>query len=254
MSDYNFDRFMKPKHPAQSTSWRTQQYADDGAFNPKRDIFAGLPESLPQDKESAATVEELVLGSMREAILYAGRCARGRIEPGELFSLCYCALSKAAPRFRPGGIRFFAYAKQDIRGEIARYWKSLDVVKHASEHESDECPVAVIRKNFTDGAEECETELHEVDVEPIEPQHVEPEFEMINIRERWAIVAPLLHKCLNERERMVLSLVYESGFNFEQIADMVVPAVSRSAIQNTHGRALRKIRNALMRTKKLYTV
>jgi len=218
-----------------------------------RDIFAGLPECLPQDRESKATVEQLVLGSMREAILYAGRCARGRIEPGELFSLCYCALSKAAPRFRPGGIRFFAYAKQDIRGEIARYWKSLDVVKHASEHESEHLPT-IIRKTLTDGSEEGENETTQVDVEPIEPQHVEPEFDMMNIRERWAIVSPLLHKHLNERERMVLSLVYESGFNFEQIADMVVPAVSRSAIQNTHGRALRKLRNALMRTKKLYTV
>jgi RNA polymerase sigma factor (sigma-70 family) len=223
-----------------------------GGF-PSRDIFAGLPQSLKDEDEKSLPVESLVMHNMREAILYAGRCARGRIEPGDLFSLCYTALGKAAPRFRPGGIRFFAYAKQDIRGEIARYWKSLDVVKNSSEHESETHP-QVIRKNFTSGAEEGEEEGHELDVEAIEPQFSEPEFEAINVRERWSIVAPLLHKYLNERERMVLSLVYESGFNFEQIRNLVVPTVSRSAIQNTHGRALRKIRNALFREKKLYTV
>jgi RNA polymerase sigma factor (sigma-70 family) len=227
-----------------------------------RDILTGLPEHPMTEEEerncakwhNKESLDRMVLSVMRDAILYAGRCARGRIPPGDLFSLSYSALSKAAPRFRPGGIRFFAYAKQDIRGEIARYWKSLDVVKSASLHADDEweipntpLPTKMVHDDeFVVPGESRDDEL--------EQNFVEPEFDMINIRERLAIVQPLMHKHLNERERMVLSLFYESGFNFEQICKMVVPRVSRSAIQNTHGRALRKIRNALLREKKLYTV
>jgi RNA polymerase sigma factor (sigma-70 family) len=229
-------------------------------------ILLGLPEHpmTVEDENNCAVfiqrtrdedkINQLVMSVMRDAILYAGRCARGRIPPGELFSLCYSALCKAAPRFYPGGIRFFAYAKQDVRGEISRYWKSLDVVKSASAHEDKTTAPIFKVKVYNDAERDTEDVMCEIPDEALTPTLIEPEFDLINIRERWAIVAPLLHKHLTERERMVLSLFYESGFSFEQICKMVVPTVSRSAIQHAHGCALRKIRNALSREKKLYTI
>lgn len=239
---------------------------EDSCIRDRRDILSGLPEHpmSEADENNCAVfiqrtqdlehINRLVLSVMRDAVLYAGRCARGRVPAGELFSLCYSALCKAAPRFRPGGIRFFAYAKQDIRGEIARYWKSLDVVKNASLHEDPDVDPPTMSYKLAVTSDEYVAPEEAGELEHDERNCAEPEFDMMNIRERLALIQPLMHTYLNERERTVLSLFYESDFNFEQICKMMVPRVSRSAIQNTHGRALRKIRNALMRERKLYTV
>ena len=68
--------------------------------------------------------ETAILGSMREAIRYSRKCCRGRIDDGELISLCYDAMKGAARKYNPKyGISFFAHCKAYIRGEIARHWK-----------------------------------------------------------------------------------------------------------------------------------
>lgn len=241
-----------------------------------KNILDGLPvEKLTPEQETGLVkskdYESLIMHSLREAVLYAGHCARGKIEPGELLSLCYSALSKSAPRFRPGGITFLAYSKPDLRGEISRYWKSINVVKNSHNHHTsyrggvshryedrtgrDE-HVNPTNPNFYGGQHREEEDFdfcwEEVN-NPIEEDFVDPEFDAIALRERWALVKPIIDSCLNERERTVLYLAYESGFTFEKIASMMVPKVVREAIRMTHERALRKIRNALLRSKKLYS-
>lgn len=230
------------------------------------DIFDNLPEALSavaeQELASRACKDvdasnELALSSMREAILYAGRCARGRIPEGDLFSLAWSALCKAAPRFKPGMIRFFSYAKQDIRGEISDYWKgAIDTVKHASLHRDDETthlkdtpPSPGVNNDEIDEREHwSKPESEPLD---LESDITLPEYELIGLHERWELVKPRIH-ALNEREQTVLKLIYEAGFNFEQVGKMMVPSVKRQAIAMTHDRALRKIRNSLLRCKRLY--
>jgi RNA polymerase sigma factor (sigma-70 family) len=180
-------------------------------------------------KQREAAVEALVLGHLRDAFFYARKCAYSRIDDDELVSLCYSALTRAAERVKPNLARFFAYAKPYIRGAICRTWKSKDTVRGAW------------------GAESLDVDLENEDSKN-EPSQ-EAEFALIDLREKWELVKPLMSK-LSKREQMVLQLFYEGGFNFRQIGDML--GVTRSATQGTHTRALRKIRNALMRQRRLY--
>jgi RNA polymerase sigma factor (sigma-70 family) len=233
-------------------------FRDLGPKIPTRDIMSGLPDAKLTPSEESACVaakdyEKLILHNLRDAVLYAGRCCRGNIEPGELLSLCYAALSKSAPRFRPGGIPFLAYSKADIRGETSRHWKSLDCVHNSYRHRSEDEPV-IKRTLLTSGCQEAEEITFEWEGrDEIEDSYTEPEFDAIALRERWELVRPIIAKALNERERTVLQLTYEAGFTYEQIAKLVVPRVVREAIRMTHDRALRKIRNVLLRRKQLYT-
>lgn len=238
-------------------------YFEDGACAPikafvnERDIFDGLPEAKLTPSDEAACIqfkdyEKLILHTLREAVLYSGRCCRGTIEPGELLSLCYAALRKSAPRFRPGGITFLAYSKADLRGEISRFWKSRNCVRNSYLHESADEPT-IKRELLISGAQEGEDITRAWEgCDEIEENYSEPDFDGIALRERWALVQPLLQSALNERERTVLQLTYEAGFSFEQIAGLMVPRVCREAIRMTHERALRKVRNALLRSKRLY--
>jgi RNA polymerase sigma factor (sigma-70 family) len=227
------------------------------------DILKGIPEAISIEDESKLCafiraarnrklerthtydddINTLVLHNLREAVPYALFCCRCSLSEAEVLSLCYTALRKAAVRFKPGGIRFFAYAKQDVRGEIARYWKSLKVVHNAKEHESE--PVDRINRNETYG-DRGEERLIEDDSEgPIEPDYVEPEFDKIHLREQWEQLVPLLRD-LNARERMVIMLHYESGFSRKQIADMLVPRVTRQTIDNIYKTALGKLRSRVL--------
>lgn len=180
-------------------------------------------------KQREAAVEALVLGHMRDAFFYARKCAYSRIDDDELISLCYSALTRAAERVKPNLARFFAYAKPYIRGAICRTWKSKDTVKNAW------------------GAESLDVDAENED-QKNEPSQ-EAEFGLIDLHEKWDLVKPLLSK-LSKQECLVLSLFYEGGFNFREIGDML--KVTRSATQGTHTRALKKLRNALLRQKRLY--
>ena len=228
-------------------------------------ILQGLPEEklTPTEEEYLARwalqtpgepepIHKLTLHNLREALPYATRCCRGALREDEIFSVCYAALMKAAKNFRPGGIRFFAYSKVYVRGELSRTWKTKDVVRSSSLHETEvepELPRLGLR-TLTDSAED-EKEKSDGRVDVIEPNFVEPAFASIDLKERWSLVAPLIGSALNERERTVVQLYYESGFSFEEIGDLLVPSVSRAAVQSTHCRALKKLRGALIRSKKL---
>jgi RNA polymerase sigma factor (sigma-70 family) len=215
-------------------------------------LLEGYPrETLPEEDEAKLTrvivqfkggekraeaQQKLVLASLRDAFFYARKCARARLPDEEIVSLCYAALVRAAARVNPGKGRFFAYAKPYIRGAVCRAWRSLDVVRNGGNAESlDTNPDA-------DDGDEYDNNKERVDP-------VDPEFGLIDLTEKWAIVEPLLKK-LSPSERTVLNLRYQQGLNFREIGDKL--KVTRSATQGTHARALRKLRNALLRQHKLY--
>jgi RNA polymerase sigma factor (sigma-70 family) len=225
-------------------------------------ILDGLPEhSLTPDEEnifarriqkfnSTPAIQALVLHNMREAIPYATRCCRAGLEESEVFSLCYSALMKAVSNFKPDNIRFFAYAKVYIRGEISRTWKKRDVVKASSLHETSPEPV-FIRRMITGEDRESEREWVVRDIKPIEPDFVDPEFRLIDLKEKWRVVEPLIRRVLGDRERTIIKLYYEAGFPFEEIGDLLVPNISRQRVQIIHNEAIVKLRRALIHDKKL---
>jgi len=169
--------------------------------------------------------EAVILGTMREAIRYSRKCCRGGIDDGELISLCYDAMKGAARKYNPKyGISFFAHCKAYIRGEIARHWKK----RGKSDEEFDDEGEA--RPRFA-------TEADTLD------------FDTIDMKERLAIVWPIVEKRLNEAELMVVVLRYRSGFSFEEIGRL--RGVTRQAIQRTHLQAVAKIRHAIAHKKNL---
>lgn len=218
----------------------------------------GIPDALSPEAEAKLArnicdhpcerdINKLVLHNLREAVPYTLRCCRNALSESEVLSVCYAALCKAAPNYRPGGpLRFFSYAKPYLRGELSRNWKTKDVVKSASLHESEAPPL--MHSTLNSGAEEGDDDFHKKLEKPLQPDSVEPEFDLIDLREQMALLRPLLQSKLNERERTVITLVYESGFTLEQVSKLVVPSASRQAIQCTHQRALKKLRSALSRT------
>jgi RNA polymerase sigma factor (sigma-70 family) len=200
-----------------------------------------FPESslTPEDEIAAATsgTEEaklsLVMHSMREAFLYAFKCSRGNLEEGEVLSACYLALVDATKNFNPHhsrGLRFFAYAKPFIRGRTIAEFRAKDVVRRARDHES----LQVFEDSDVYG--------------PNEAAYSEPE--ITHSKEEWESLAPLIKKCLNEREAAILDMYYKGGLNFRQIGDLL--GVSRSHTQNDHRTALKKIRIYLLEQKRLF--
>lgn len=237
-------------------------YQFPGGYEP---LLRGLPKKqLTTEEEDALAIRiqatrrkheadedamnALILHSMREAFFYAMGCARN-LPPDAVYSLCYAALRLAAPNFSPGRIRFFAYCKPYVRGEICKTFNELkvvrnadcqtlspDVVNSAEEGTSGETYWAsdFVRNSFIDS---------KVDV-------VEPETDAIMGREEWTLIVPILQSRLSEKERMVLELRYQSGFNFRQIGDLL--KVSRSDTQATHERAINKVRCALKGKRELF--
>jgi RNA polymerase sigma factor (sigma-70 family) len=80
---------------------------------------------------------------------------------------------------------------------------------------------------------------------------VDPDFDGIHFRERLSFVKTAIADKLNAQEQMIIELTYTGGFSFEQIGQMLEPRVSRSAVQQTCARALKKVTNELRRRKQL---
>lgn len=191
-----------------------------------------------------------VLHNMREAFAYAKYLCKSRMADGAIFSLVYSALSNAARRYRPSmnkrfaKSRFFGYAKPYIRGELSRTWKKQNVVPNSR------C-ISLEALWASMAAEERENGPQDNEAMPIYDTAVEPEFDAIHTRERWEIVAPIMHKTLTCQEKMVIDLYYYGQFSFEDIGKML--EISRSAVQITHTRAIKKLGNAVAREKGLLT-
>jgi RNA polymerase sigma factor (sigma-70 family) len=212
-----------------------------------------------QKTKNEDDINDLVLHNMREGFLYAKKCCRARIPDDELFSLCYTALRRNAKRFRPGGIRFLAFAKAGLRGVLSRYWKTLDVVKNSSLHEAEEVYTPAAQtfelRTVEDEEDHNPPAIDEVEMGKQEwatvmaGEVVEPDFRGIDLRERLGVVNEIIERKLSPQERMVIDLFYRNGFTFQKIGDMT--DTTRSAAQLTHTKALRKIRRELERSKRL---
>jgi len=222
-------------------------------------IFAGLPEgALTRDEErdivalkTDAALEKLVLHTIKESVIYSRRVCRGRFEDGELMSICWDALRRAAKNFDPARQRFFAYAKPYVRGAINREWASRDVVKNSSLHETEVelRPVKPTSLDRPDGEYEPDQIPENLRFERLEPDSVDPDFKGIDIREHWAVIAPLLAECLSDRERMTIELHYMSGFTFTKIGSLLNR--TKQGVQAIHVRALKKLRCRLERNARL---
>jgi RNA polymerase sigma factor (sigma-70 family) len=174
-------------------------------------------------------VNKLVMSVIRESVIYGRRVSRDKISDEELISICYDALVKNARRFQPGRVRFFAFAKAGVRGAISRSWKVKDVVRNGTTEPH--------------GEDDSSTPTPEQEI-------VEPDFQTIFTNDRWEHVAKVIERQCNAQEKTVLTLAYKSGFNFQEIGDML--NVTRSAIHSTHQRALKKVRCELLRQKRLF--
>lgn len=176
-------------------------------------------------------ITKLVMANMREAVIYARKCCRETLDDGILISLCYRALMANAPRFKPGfRVRFLAFAKAGLRGELKHYWETLEPVRNARKHE---------------------TEPDLMDPQPLEPDSCSMDFNQIFSHEDWENVQKIINRRCTKQERMILDLVYQKHLSFQDVGRLL--GVSRSAVQANHGKALRKVRNGVMENRRLFT-
>ena len=166
-------------------------------------------------------LDKLAMHNMAEAVKYASQCSRGSLAQPELISLCWIAVRQAAENYRirkSGGIRFFGFAKPYIRGQINLERKQKIVVRNTEVNQfepSDENTEGVIG----------------------------PDFSNLETKELLAGLKPAIFSELSDRERAILILRYESGFSFTEIGERI--GFSRQSIQNSHFKALKKLRDAL---------
>src|SRR5688572_17454649 len=172
-------------------------------------------------------LDQLVLHNLKEAVLYAQKCSRGGLSETELVSLCWVAMRQAADNYRTHkskGIRFFAYCKAYIRGQINAERKQKIVVRSG------------------------EFDLNILDLDGIvEEVTVAPDFSNLESKELLAGLKPAIFSALDEREIAILILRYESGFSFTEIGERI--GFSRQSIQKSHCKALIKLRSALQEKK-----
>lgn len=210
-------------------------------------ILSGIPEEklLPEQEAELARQEDktpLVLANLRESFFYARGCHQSRgQDDGEILSCCYDGLLSASKNFKPGGLRFFSFAKQHVRGALSKVARSHDVIRKVREVE----PLP----DFEGGGGEDENNINP-DMPTIRvnsncdlPCEL-PDFNEIFIREEFSQIVPLLRKCLTDRQRMVLELHFQGGLNLREIAGLI--GYSRAYVHLQKQAALRKIRHRLI--------
>lgn len=197
--------------------------------------------------------ENLILANMRSAVLYARACCGAGLEDDELVSLCYVALRDSAARYkiRKNGIRFFAFSKIRIRGQISREWKAR--YKNFAMLRPHQHGDLYTRSRY--GSRYNPWDVHE-DSDNAQDfmdwvlwkggKTSEPETEKIDVSERWAQIQKFF-QCLNDSERIVITLTYLKGLSFEEIRK--IQGVTRQAIYNTHRRAIKKLKARLTHRK-----
>lgn len=209
-----------------------------------RDEEAVLAAAIKLGNESPVTF--LVLANMREALLYTGKVCEGKLDEGIRVSLCYQEMCMSARRFKPGGIRFFAFAKAGLRGRIKSYWESLRVVRNSEPTVSlDNLDNHYQRPVALGPDDDKEHSYREV----VTGEVTEPETGQIIARDQWRVIRKRYDKSLSEQQWMVLSLVYLSGFNLPQVGKLL--NLSKARIHAVHWKAIKKLRVLLGRNPRL---
>lgn len=213
-----------------------------------KDLLDGLPEigSLTRGQELTVEPETLALHNMREGFFYAKKCCRAMLPDDEIYSAVYEALCKAANNFKPGHIRFFAYAKPYVRGALSTVWREKNVVKRGNNavkllSESDADMSITEREEDADGITGILFREKHIPF----PPSTEPDIDSIQLREEYKLLEPLLRSVLTDKEQTVIALKYKSGLTLQKIGELL--DTSRPDIQATHARALKKLRSAAKR-------
>lgn len=180
------------------------------------------------DRGTKNALDKLALHNLQEAVIYVRHCSRGNIGQEEIISLCWVALRQAAKNYclrKSGGIRFFAFAKQYLRGQISAERKQKLVVRN-SEHKA----------------------LDEINDDPLIETTVEPDYSNIEAAELLVGLRPAMFAALTDRDRAVIILRHSAGFSFTEIGERL--GFSRQSIQKTHFAALLKLRAVLEKDRK----
>lgn len=173
-------------------------------------------------------LDKLSLHNLEEAVIYTRYCGGRNLGREELISLSWIALRQAAKNYRhhkSKGIRFFAFAKAYLRGQLKAERKRKLVVRNA-EHQS----------------------MDEVNDPPLTETTAEPDFSTVESKELLAGLRPAMFLTLTDRERAIIILRYSSGFSFTEIGERI--GFSRQSIQKTHFAALLKLRSVLENDRK----
>ena len=215
-----------------------------------RDQETELSRRIRKGPNKQRAIDTLVLHNLKEATIYAKHyCPNDLFPDGEVLSLCYDVLKKSAPRFKPSfGIRFLAFTKNRIRGAVKRHCCTLDVVKHASVKRCESFGGPTFLP-FTGGTDRPSSFSSEEMETCTQGGVTEFDFVGVDVRELWVTLRSVIQEKLNPRQRMILRLVYDQGFNMQEIGDML--AVSRSAVQMTHSSALEILRRELGENREL---
>jgi RNA polymerase sigma factor (sigma-70 family) len=186
---------------------------------------------------------------MREAFLYARRCCRNALPEDEIFSLCYRALRASVKNFKAGKIRFFAYSKVYVRGQINREWASKHLVKNTprkeilslnepsmriSDYQPDFFGLERNRDTRSGSAPSCEPTT-------------EPDFSSIFQKETRALLDKYLQSpLLKKRHSEVLKMKYFEDLNYAEIGRRL--GVCREAARITHSEALGILKTIITRS------
>jgi len=208
-----------------------------------------LPEAIDETAErklirqgTKRSLDKLALAFMNEAVIYCRHCSRGGLSETELVSMCWIALRQAAENYRrrkSNGIGFFAFAKQYLRGQISKEFKRFEVVRNGGTPFEFVEDFKVERRQPSDDYEYISREFLRPIVKPV----CEPDHRNLEAKELLRGIQPAIFKALNDLERAILILRYESDFSFGEIGERL--GYSRQHIQNLHKRSLRKLRSAL---------
>ena len=186
------------------------------------------------DSGTKSALDKLALHNLKEAVVYTRHCGGQSISEEELVSLCWTALRQAAKNYchrKSNGIRFFAFCKQYLRGQISTERKRKLVVRNGTQTSIDDVD-----------------ETSWVDFSLVETS-VEPDYSNIETKELLAGLRPAIFGQLNDRERAILILRYDSGFSFTEIGERI--GFSRQSIQKVHAAALLKLRSVLQEKRAL---
>jgi RNA polymerase sigma factor (sigma-70 family) len=202
-----------------------------------------LPDELSAEEEihwlrsrdsSGRAQEYLVEHTLKSAIRFTASLTKGRLPLDEVFSIAGMALTKAVKNYRVASdhnARLLTYAKPYLKGEINQAWRLRDPLNYGADIPE-------------------KTHEPEIDIDTVtEEEATGPDFDLIHQHERWEIVKPHLDR-LSETERRILILQFDARMSGAEIARMI--GCTRANIREARNRALKKIRHALSREKKLY--
>ena len=171
------------------------------------------------ESQKEAARNSLVLGTMREATVYAKHFGnRGGLSEGEVVSRAYEALTKAVRNFKTNQCRFFAYAKPYVRGAVFHEYRVKTILPKLRQINLDD----------PESRPECPETGAQVENHRASEQigSTEMDFEEMHWKLLWEKTEPLLSK-LTQKEQSVIA-DFRAGLNFPEMG--AKRGVSRAAM------------------------